>query len=164
MSRRSEHKDGVFLIVAQTIGTLGTCDRARVGAVLVREGRCVSWGYNGAPPGMPHCKENDHGWSGFTNGELMDRGFDPTDPWIDAIQREGCRNVTHAEANAISFAARQGISTDECTLYVERTPCLECARLIIAAGIIRVVCAVPYRDLSGEKLLAEALIPVNYGS
>lgn len=52
----------VFLSIAETLAQLGTCDRAKVGAIIVRDGRCVSWGYNGAPPGMPHCDENNHGW------------------------------------------------------------------------------------------------------
>jgi len=65
------NKDLVFLSIAGTLGDLGTCDRKQVGAVIVREGRCITWGYNGAPPGLPHCSENNHGW-----------GWDP-DKWGD---------------------------------------------------------------------------------
>ena len=59
---RRHEKVQTFLRIANELGQLGTCDRKKVGAVIVHEGRCVSWGYNGAPPGMPHCDENNHGW------------------------------------------------------------------------------------------------------
>jgi deoxycytidylate deaminase len=55
-------KDLIFLEIAGNLGSLSTCDRANIGAVITKEGRCVAWGYNGAPPGLPHCDENNHGW------------------------------------------------------------------------------------------------------
>jgi deoxycytidylate deaminase len=64
---RADRKDDAFLQAAMVIGSLSTCDRASVGAIIVRDGRCVSWGYNGAPPGLPRCDENNHGWG--TNPE-----------------------------------------------------------------------------------------------
>lgn len=134
-------KDRVFMAVAFQIGELGTCDRKQVGAVITRDGRAISWGYNGAPPGMPHCSENNHGWYGaphHDDGNL------------------GCKNATHAEANALAFAARQGISTDGATLYVTVSPCEVCSRLLIAAGIRRVVWGEAYRDPSGTALLSRA--------
>lgn len=141
-------KDEVFLEVAHTIGKLGTCDRARAGAVLTRSGRAISWGYNGAPPGLPHCDENMHGWlhhppNSPSSAEAM-------------VNELGCINATHAEANALAFAARQGISTDHATLYVTMSPCLTCSRLIIAAGIQRVVTNHIYRDPEGWALLERA--------
>src|SRR5262245_40962958 len=145
MSKRN--KDQVFLEIAHTLGELSTCDRAHIGAVVTHEGRCVAWGYNGAPPGLPHCDENWHGWA-------------ESGTWKDRDLREfGCKNASHAEANAISFAARQGISTDNGTLYVSQSPCLTCSRLIIAAGIKRVVYGTMYRDQAGVKLLRAAGIP-----
>lgn len=122
-------KRKTFLAVARQIGTLGTCSRAKIGAVIVRDGRCISWGYNGAPPGMPHCEHADD---------------------------EPCTVATHAESNAVAFAARQGISTDGATLFVSVSPCAVCARLLIAAGIDTVVFETFYRDESGLELLAEA--------
>lgn len=77
------------------------------------------------------------------------------------VDRFGCRNATHAEANALAFAARYGIGVDGCTLYVSVAPCEVCARLLIAAGISRVVAHRPYRDISGAELLKEANVPVN---
>lgn len=72
------------------------------------------------------------------------------------MDRFGCKNATHAEANALAYAARQGISTDGCTLYVTVSPCDTCSRLLIAAGIRRVVWHEEYRDPAGLNLLAEA--------
>jgi len=120
-------KEYTFLEVAKTIGKLSTCDRANVGAVIVRDGRCICWGYNGAPPGMPHCEENNHGWGDYD---------------LQGVRH--CRNATHAEANALAFAARQGISTDGATLFVSMSPCDTCSRLLLAAGILRVVFAKMY--------------------
>lgn len=136
MSDRQLLKDDTFLEMAIALGSLGTCSRAKVGAIITREGRCVSWGYNGAPPGLPHCVH------------LADN----EDP---------CLVATHAETNAVSFAARQGISTEGGTLYVERSPCVDCARLVIAAGIKRVVYSEPYRDESGLFMLMQAELEVN---
>jgi dCMP deaminase len=140
-------RDEVFMAVAQELSSLGTCDRKRVGAVLIKGGRCVSWGYNGAPPGLPHCDENDHGW----HDPILPPGI-----IADKIKEQGCRNATHAEANALAAAARQGISTDAATLYVTVSPCLACAQLLIAAGIVRVVWAETYRDPAGSTLLERA--------
>jgi len=125
----SAKKDEVFMRIAYQLSTLGTCPRAKVGALIVRDGRCISWGYNGAPPGMPHCEHHDD---------------------------QPCDTATHAEANALAFAARQGISTDAATLFVTMSPCPVCARLLIAAGIENVVMHQLYRDRTGIDILWEA--------
>lgn len=165
MTEREKLKDGVFLRVAIELGKLGTCPRKAVGAVIVRDGRCISWGFNGAPPGLPHCENNVHGWlplDDFHASMLADELEVNVTNYHRlatlASERWGCRNATHAEANALAYAAKQGISTDGGTLYVETSPCLNCARLIIAAGIVRVVWATTYRDLSGSELLEDANI------
>jgi dCMP deaminase len=138
MSRASE-KDEVFLHMARILSTLGTCSRAQVGCIITRNGRAISWGYNGAPPGMPHCMDNNHGY-----------------PLVETRYENGCLNATHAEANALAAAARQGISTEGATLYTTVSPCTTCSRLIIAAGIARVVWTETYRDTSGIELLVKA--------
>ena len=140
---REWDKHKTFLAIAKKLGELGTCSRKKVGAVIIRDGRCISWSYNGAPPGLPHCSENDH-------------GYDTLPYFVEEHQREGCLNATHAEANAIAFAARQGISTEGATLYLTLAPCEVCARLLIAAGISRVVYSEAYRDPAGAQLLAKA--------
>jgi dCMP deaminase len=128
-------KDEVFMNIAHQLSQLGTCSRAQVGAVIIRDGRAISWGYNGAPPGLPHC---------IHVGEVLP-----------------CEIATHAEANALAFAARQGISTDAATLYVTLSPCATCARLLIAAGIECVLYAEGYRDTTGIDVLGQAGIEVD---
>jgi dCMP deaminase len=79
----------------------------------------------------------------------------------EGLYEMGCINATHAEANALAFAARQGISTEGGTLYVTTSPCDVCARLIIAAGIEKVYYDQEYRDVRGEEILMQSGIPVN---
>jgi dCMP deaminase len=141
---RAERKRQLFMEVAIVISQLGTCDRSQVGAVIIKDGRCISWGFNGAPPGMPHCDENNHGWGNVD--ETAGLGLDTY----------GCKNATHAEANALASAAKQGISTDGAELYVTLSPCEVCSRLLIAAGISRVHFLSLYRDTSGVRLLRAA--------
>lgn len=148
-----------FMAIASELSHLGTCNRKKVGAVIVKRGRCISWGYNGAPEGLPHCSENNHGWLGVTteqqvamlqgSGELV-----VGDSISEAVaKRFGCRNATHAEANALAFAARQGISTGSSTLFVTLSPCETCARLLIAAGVHTVHYLEEYRDRGGIELI-----------
>jgi dCMP deaminase len=150
----SARKDHAFLQAAEVLGSLSTCDRAAVGAIITREGRAISWGYNGAPPGLPHCEENNHGWADYAK----ERGYSHATDSL--IETEGCRNSTHAEANAVAFAARQGISTEGGTCYMSVSPCATCARLLIAAGIVRVVHLTQYRDTEGIELLKQAFVQV----
>jgi len=156
LSDRDELKDHVFLDIANRLGELSTCSRATIGAVVVREGRCISWGFNGAPPGLPHCNGTEHGH------EVPDPAKGRI---VISLERrgEGCRWATHAEANAVAFAARQGISTDGGTLYVTQSPCEVCARLLIAAGIVRVCYHQPYRDTTGLELLRMAGVEISPG-
>lgn len=127
-----------LLRLAKVIAERGTCERADVGAIIARDGRVVSSGYVGAPAGLPDCLSN--GCEIGTHG--------------------GCTRTVHAEANAIAFAARFGTSTDRCELYCTHAPCLPCAKLIVNAGIVRLVFEVPYRDTSGLALLHEAGVSV----
>jgi dCMP deaminase len=154
---REVFKEQIFSIIADTIGYLGTCPRKAVGALLVRDGRCISWGYNGAPPGQPHCEENFHGYlkPGWKPATFMHSAAE------EKLHLEGCHNATHAEANALAYAARQGISTDGATLYVSVSPCAVCARLLLAAGIVRVVYNEEYRDRSGVELLLQGGVAID---
>lgn len=111
--------------------TRGTCSRLQVGAVLERDNRIVSIGYNGTPSGMEHCLH---------------------------IDDEPCVFANHAEENVLFFAAKYGIATDGTTLYVTAAPCYRCSRGIINAGVRRVVFGSEYRDSSGLDLLRSASI------
>lgn len=120
--------DQYFLEMAQSVAERSTCDRARVGAVLVSpEHLVISTGYNGSPPGLPHCDEVGH---------LMIAGH--------------CRRTVHAEANALLLAGERARGG---TLYVTHSPCLECQKLLIRAGVQRVVFAVCYRSAEFSFLI-----------
>lgn len=121
--------------MAAVMAERGTCPYIQVGAVVARDGRILTSGYNGAPSGMKHC---DHG------PRLLN---DPVIPCITAI---------HAEANAIAFAARHGTSLQDATMYSTLTPCRTCAQLIIQSGMKYVISAEEYRDPAGVELLLDA--------
>ena len=133
--------DSYFMDITRVVGTRSTCLRRQVGALVVREKRILSSGYNGAPRDLAHCDE-----VGCMREELG----------IASGQRqELCRGL-HAEQNAIVHAAYHGTSIKDSTLYVTHQPCITCAKMIINAGIIKVIFAGPYPDEFSSGLLAEA--------
>lgn len=138
----------MLLDVAATIARRSTCNRLAVGAVVALSGRILTTGYNGPPAGMPHC---DH--------EMIEIRS-PSNPYpitkYPADGPNGCQASVHAEANAIAFAARHGVGTDCAELYVTHSPCVACAKLIINAGIVKVIYRIEYRDPAGTDLLEQA--------
>jgi len=144
-------RDELFIEMAQLIATRGTCPRKQVGAVIVRDSRIVSMGYNGAPPGMPHCTD-----VGCTMNHYHEKMANNT--WREV--EGGCIRATHAELNAVLFSARQGIPTDAATMYSTCATCATCASSLIASGIVRFVYREPYRITDGLDLLNEAGIEV----
>ena len=112
------------------------CTRRKVGALIVKDKMIISDGYNGTPSGFENICEDSNG---------------VTKPY-----------VLHAEANAITKIARSGNNSDGATLYVTAAPCIECAKLIIQAGIKRVIYSEPYRLSDGIDLLKRAGINVEY--
>ena len=112
------------------------CKRRQVGALLVKDKTIISDGYNGTPSGFPNVCEDDN---------------DTTFPY-----------VLHAEANAIAKVAQSNNSSDGATLYVTASPCIECAKLIIQAGIKRVVYSEKYRLTDGIDLLERAGVKVEF--
>lgn len=129
-------RDGMFFGICETIRKRSTCRRGKVGCIIVKDSRIVSMGYNGAPPGAPHC---------------IEIGCDVEENNHEA----GCQRSIHAEANAIAHAARVGTSTEGGTLYSTHSPCLKCAQLIVSAGIQRVLYRTEYRRPEGLDLLRE---------
>lgn len=125
-TRPTRHE--TYLAIAEVISLRGTCQRAKVGCVITQDNRIVSTGYNG-PLGSVECND--------TNCNL----------------KEHCKHAVHAEANAIAFAAREGISLKGSTLYCLYSPCVDCARLIIQAGISKVVYREQYIPIDGYRLL-----------
>lgn len=122
--------DYYFMEIAQVVAKRATCDRKRVGAVIVDPmHRIVSTGYNGAPAGLPHCGEAGH--------ELKVIG-----------DRESCVRTLHAESNALDDAGRRATG---CSLYVTVIPCYDCAKRIVNAGIARVVYKDYYESRNTER-------------
>lgn len=129
-------RDQMLIEIAHVVAKRSTCLRAQVGAVIAQDGRIVSTGYAGAPAGLPHCTP-----------ELCDLSHP-------------CTRTVHAEAGAISYAARAGIRLYGATLYCTLMPCEPCAKLIINAGIQRVVYDKAYRKTEGIELLKQARIDI----
>jgi len=125
-----------YLRMARIWSENSYCQRRKVGALIVKEKMIISDGYNGTPSGFENICEDDAGI---------------TKPY-----------VLHAEANAITKIARSGNNSDGATLYVTDSPCIECAKLIIQAGIRRVVYGKQYRLTDGIELLQRAGIETVY--
>lgn len=129
--------DEYFVEIMDQIGLRATCDRGRSGCVIVKENRIVGTGYVGAPPGLPHCDEVGH--------EFIER-INP-----DGSKSTHCIRTAHAEENAIVHAARFGAALKGSTLYCNMTPCYTCAKMIITAGIERVVARKDYHGGGRSK-------------
>lgn len=129
-----EKFDKAYLEMAAIWARNSYCKRRQVGALIVKDRMIISDGYNGTPSGFENVCEDESG---------------ATKPY-----------VLHAEANAITKVAKSGNSSEGATLYVTASPCVECAKLIIQAGIRRVVYKDPYRLTDGVDLLTRAGIEV----
>lgn len=138
--------DEYFLKIAQVVSERSTCLRHNVGAVLVKDKKILTTGYNGAPAGMPDC---------------LDLGCLRDQKNIDSGEKtEICRAV-HAEQNAIIQAAKSGVDVNNATMYITHSPCVLCTKMIINAGIKRVVCFKYYPDESWVKLFKEASVKLD---
>lgn len=126
--------DKAYLRMAQTWSELSHCKRKSVGAIIVKEGMIISDGYNGTPSGFDNCCEND---AGETH-------------WY----------VLHAEANAILKVAKSSHNCQGATLYLTLSPCKDCSKLVLQAGIERVVFMNGYKDESGIGFLREAGVEI----
>ncbi len=128
--------DSRYMRMARIWAENSYCERRKVGALIVKNKMIISDGYNGTPSGFENVCEDEN---------------NVTKPY-----------VLHAEANAITKVARSSNSSEGATLYVTASPCIECAKLIIQAGITRVVYGEHYRIMDGVELLERAGIEVDY--
>lgn len=134
--------------IVEIVGSRGTCDRGRSGCVITKDKRIISTGYVGSPVGLPHCDEVGHEMHTVINE--------------DGNQSRHCIRTSHAEQNAIAQAARFGTALEGATIYVRMTPCYVCAKMIINAGIKRVVCQNDYHAGGKSKeIFAAAGIQYN---
>jgi dCMP deaminase len=112
------------MTIAEDVSTRATCDRLTVGAVIVKDNRILTTGYNGSLPGTPHCDEAGH------------------------VLKDGhCVRTIHAEANAVLQAARFGISLAGAVCYCTFKPCLSCLKLLLGAGVVKII----YREIYGNQ-------------
>lgn len=125
----------VMMNTAYAFSSMSYCKRKQVGAVLSLDGRIVACGYNGTIPGADNCCED-------ANGDTNEF-------------------VLHAEQNLLTFCNREGLKTEDCTLYVTMAPCKTCSKLIASAGIKEVFYNEEYRDLLGVEFLSGLGIKVN---
>lgn len=133
-SEKQERYDRAYLKMALEWAKLSHCKRKQVGALIVKENMIISDGYNGTPTGFDNCCEDE-------NGETH---------WY----------VLHAEANAIMKVARSTQSARGATLYITLSPCKECSKLVLQAGIQRLVYIKGYKDDAGLAFLKEAGIEI----
>lgn len=145
--RRMEEKrppwDDYFMEITHLITSRSTCLRRKVGALLVKDKRILSTGYNGAPRHLPHCEEI---------GCLRDKLKIPS-----GERQEICRGL-HAEQNAIIQAAMHGTGVKESVLYCTHQPCLTCAKMIINVGIRKIVFQGNYPDSLALEMLKQAKV------
>lgn len=132
--QKQERYDRAYLRMAMEWANLSRCNRKQVGALLVKDGMIISDGYNGTPSGFENNCEDEKGDT----------------HWY----------VLHAEANAIMKVAKSNNSARHSTLYITLSPCRECSKLILQAGIRRLVYMIGYKDDSGVNFLKEAGVEI----
>lgn len=136
--------DKRFIELARTVGNWSSCYQSnrKIGAVIVRDRRILTTGYNGAPAGVPSCVER---------GECLRRNLGI----VSGTRQELCYAL-HAEQNALIQAAKLGVSVQGATLYCTHQPCVICAKLIVNAGIERVVYQEGYPDDFAMSIFRQA--------
>lgn len=140
MSKRPDW-DTYFMEMARVAAKRSICLRRSVGAVIVKDKRILSTGYNGTPKGLPHCEEV---------GCLREQLKVPS-----GQMHELCRGI-HAEQNAVIQAAVHGVSIDGAAIYCTHQPCVVCTKILINAGIRRIVYFNPYPDALAAEILKAA--------
>ena len=134
--------DEYFMGIAKLTAERSTCLRRKVGAVIVQDKHIIVTGYNGAPRGIPHCSER----GGCLREELG----------VPSGERHELCRALHAEQNAIIQAATFGNSIEGATIYVTHQPCIICSKMIINAGIVKIIVEESYPDEFAVEILQEA--------
>jgi dCMP deaminase len=144
MGRPSWHE--YFMEITELVSSRATCLRRKVGAVITRDKRILTTGYNGPPDNIVHCDKR--------GGCLRDK------LGIPSGQRMELSRAIHAEQNAIIQAAKMGISIQDSTLYVTTHPCFTCAKMLINAGVKEIIYKEGYPDEFAKEILKEAGVKV----
>ena len=137
--------DDYFMEIARVVSSRSTCMRRSVGAVIVKNKQIVATGYNGTPKDLPHCE---------VAGCLREQLHVPS-----GQMHELCRGI-HAEQNAVVQAAYHAVSVNGGTIYCTHQPCVVCTKILINAGIKRIVYANPYPDKLAEDMMAASGIEI----
>lgn len=145
MMQNRPNWDQYFMEIANVVSKRSTCLRRKVGAVIVKNKQIVATGYNGTPSGLAHCAET---------GCLREQLNVPS-----GKMHELCRGI-HAEQNAVVQAAYHGVSVNGGTLYCTHQPCVVCTKILINAGIERIVYANPYPDKLAEEMMQASKIKI----
>lgn len=135
--------DKAYMQTAETFGSLSTAKRLQVGAIVVKDHRIISIGYNGMPSGWTNECEEWNGEDDFGNTLLKTK-----------------KEVIHAEANAIAKLAKSNESGNNATMYITHAPCIECAKMIYTSGISKVYFKNKYRSEDGVKFLNKCGVEV----
>jgi dCMP deaminase len=138
--------DEYFMQITHLVASRATCLRRKVGAILVRDKRILTTGYNGPPAGLPHCDE--------LGGCLRDR------LGVASGERQELSRAVHAEQNAIIQAAVHGISIKGATLYATNQPCSLCTKMLVNAGVREFVIAEGYPDDLAREIMDQAGVEV----
>ncbi|GAA4847005.1 deoxycytidylate deaminase [Algivirga pacifica] len=146
MTERESAFHQAYMKCAIAIGDLSRCERLKVGAIIVKDGNIISMGYNGTPKGFENCCEHE-------SIHVNEHGDEER---VLVTKRE----VLHAEANAITKAARSTYSTEGAAIYCTNSCCFDCAKLVIQSGISEFYYRYAYRDMSGVELLKRAGVVV----
>ena len=133
--------DSYFMKLAEDVATRSTCIRRSVGAIIVKDKRILSTGYNGAPMDITHCTPETC---------LRTRYNVPS-----GERHELCKGL-HAEQNAIIQAALHGVSIKGATIYITHQPCSICTKMLINSGIKIIICKMPYNDQLAAEMIAES--------
>ena len=134
--------DELFVEITKLVAQRSSCVKTKQAALLIKDNRIISFGYNGPPSGSLNC--------------IDDGGEEACKKDING----SCFLGIHAEQNAIGYAARNGINTEGCIIYCTMTPCISCAKLIVAAGIKKFYYIDEYRIIDGKKFLEVCGVPV----
>jgi dCMP deaminase len=132
--------EDMYIEILKVIAKRSTCLKRQVSAIIVKDGRIISMGYNGSPHGSENC---------------CDEHKCLREDSISGENLHSCYAI-HAEINAISFAAKYGISCEESIIYTSTQPCINCTKAIISAGIKKVIYIEKYNDELSLKLLQQA--------
>jgi dCMP deaminase len=131
--------DQYFMNIAEAVSKRATCNRGRTAVVIVKDKRILATGYVGSAQGVPHCDEIGHQYKQMIHE--------------DGRVSQHCVRTSHAEQNALALAARNGVQIDGGTIYSKLVPCYTCAKMVVNAGIKRVVCKKGYHGGQDTPLL-----------